>query len=46
MLENYKTEYKPAPRDSKHLEPHQLGIVKGGRPVTAAGTASGNGHGE
>ena len=47
MLENYKTEYKAAPRDATHLEPHQLGIVKGEPAPVAAGTApAGNGHGE
>jgi hypothetical protein len=46
MLEHYKTEYKPGPRDATHLEPHQLGIVKG-EPVTVAGAApSENGRGE
>jgi pyruvate/2-oxoacid:ferredoxin oxidoreductase beta subunit len=46
MLEHYKTEYKPGPRDATHLERHQLGIVKG-EPATAAGAApSGSGNGE
>jgi len=36
MLENYKTEYKTAPRDATHLERKQLGIVKG----TPAGVGS------
>ena len=47
MLQSYRTEYKAAPPGSKHLEPHQLGIVKGeplpvGGPVPA-GTEQGNG---
>jgi 2-oxoglutarate ferredoxin oxidoreductase subunit beta len=43
MLEHYKTEYKPGPRDATRLEPHQLGIVRG-EPVTVAGAApSGSG---
>jgi 2-oxoglutarate ferredoxin oxidoreductase subunit beta len=29
MLEGYKTEYKPAPREAAHLEPKQIGVVKG-----------------
>jgi pyruvate/2-oxoacid:ferredoxin oxidoreductase beta subunit len=46
MLESYKTEYKAGPRDATHLEPHQLGIIKG-EPATVAGAARpGNGHGE
>ena len=46
MLEGYKADYKPGPRDATHLEPHQLGIVKG-EPVTVAAAApSGKGQGE
>jgi len=44
MLENYKSQYKPAPRDATRLERHQLGIVKG-EPATVAGP-SGNVKGE
>jgi 2-oxoglutarate ferredoxin oxidoreductase subunit beta len=39
MLEHYKTEYKPAPRDATHLESHQLGIVKG-EPATVVGAVT------
>jgi hypothetical protein len=35
MLEQYKTGYKSAPRDATHLEPGQLGILKGEVPVPA-----------
>jgi 2-oxoglutarate ferredoxin oxidoreductase subunit beta len=38
MLENYKTLYKPAPRDATHLDQHQTGIVKG----TVAGAPAGS----
>ncbi len=44
MLQNYRTEYKAAPPGSTHLEPHQLGIVKG-EPLPVA-DGSGNGSGE
>ncbi len=44
MLEYYKTEYKTAPRESTHLEPHQLGIIKG-QPVEV-GAGAGNGKPE
>jgi 2-oxoglutarate ferredoxin oxidoreductase subunit beta len=36
MLESYKTVYKAAPRDATHLEPGQLGIVKGTPAVVGA----------
>jgi pyruvate/2-oxoacid:ferredoxin oxidoreductase beta subunit len=48
MLQNYRTEYKAAPPGSKHLEPHQLGIVKG-EPLPVGGPADTeptNGHGQ
>jgi hypothetical protein len=45
MLQHYRTEYKAAPAGSKHLEPHQLGIVKG-EPVAVAGPPPGDGSGE
>jgi 2-oxoglutarate ferredoxin oxidoreductase subunit beta len=37
MLEYYKTAYKTAPRDATHLEPRQLGIVKGEPAAVGAG---------
>jgi 2-oxoglutarate ferredoxin oxidoreductase subunit beta len=48
MLQNYRTEYKAAPPGSKHLDPHQLGIVKG-EPLPVGGgngsaDAEKNGH--
>ncbi len=42
MLENYKTEYKPAPREARHLEPKQLGIVRGA-PTAVGGPSDGSG---
>jgi 2-oxoglutarate ferredoxin oxidoreductase subunit beta len=36
MLENYKTEYKPAPRDATHMEPHQTGIIRGAPAAPAS----------
>jgi hypothetical protein len=36
MLQHYRTAYKPAPPGSTHLEPQQLGIVKG-VPLPVAG---------
>jgi pyruvate/2-oxoacid:ferredoxin oxidoreductase beta subunit len=41
MLQSYRTDYKAAPPGSTHLEPHQLGIVKG-EPLTVGG-GTGNG---
>jgi 2-oxoglutarate/2-oxoacid ferredoxin oxidoreductase subunit beta len=40
MLEHYKTEYKAAPREATHLEPKQLGIVKG-VPATVGNPSNG-----
>jgi 2-oxoglutarate/2-oxoacid ferredoxin oxidoreductase subunit beta len=45
MLENYKTEYKAAPRDATRLEPHQLGIVRG-QPAKVGTGSSGSDKGE
>jgi 2-oxoglutarate ferredoxin oxidoreductase subunit beta len=39
MLQNYRTTYKAAPAGSTHLEPHQVGIVKG-EPATVAGDST------
>jgi 2-oxoglutarate/2-oxoacid ferredoxin oxidoreductase subunit beta len=49
MLQNYRTEYKSALPGATHLEPHQLGIVKGSPVAEPAGSAaggSGNGSGK
>jgi pyruvate/2-oxoacid:ferredoxin oxidoreductase beta subunit len=46
MLQNYRTEYKAAPPGSTHLEPHQLGIVKGQPMPVASSGRSGNGSAE
>jgi 2-oxoglutarate ferredoxin oxidoreductase subunit beta len=42
MLEQYKSDYKPAPREATHLEPKQLGIVRG-TPAVVGGPSNGSG---